>query len=144
MTEGVTVALWGAAAVGAALGLFCVAGNRFVRRRWEQAKARRPGEGFSEFRESFHGHLSEEGLWEVYSFFQHWAGDPGFPVRRTDSLAGLYGIVEDDVGRMVETLAARTDQAPPADWTRAQLRTVGDVALLVVGAGSPPSRGEPR
>lgn len=130
MNEGVAVALWGVAAVGAALGLFYLAGSRAVRRRVEQAKVQRVGEGFPEFRESFQGRVAEERLREVYAFFQRWVGDPAFPVRRDDSLSGLYGIVDDDIGRMVETLAERTGQAPRAGWTWAQLRTVGDVVLL--------------
>jgi hypothetical protein len=121
---------WGLAVVGAALGLFYVVGEHMVRRRFAQAKTQRVGEGFPEFRDAFQSPIAEERLREVYVYFQRWAGDPHFPVRRTDSLAKLYGIVDDDIDRMVEKLALHTGQTPPRNWTRAQLETVGDVALL--------------
>jgi len=122
--------IWGLAVVGTALGLVYMAGQYVVRRRFAQAKAQCVGEGFTDFRDSFQDLIPEERLREIYVYFQHCAGDPGFPVRRTDSLLKLYGIVDDDIDRMVEKLAQRTQQEPAKSWTRSQLENVGDVALL--------------
>jgi hypothetical protein len=129
--DGAAMVIGGLAVAGTALGLFYLIGEHLVRKRLLREKAMRVGDGLPEFLESFRGdEIPEKRLSAVYRFFQTWVGDPGFPVRRTDSISDLYGIVEDDIERMIEKLTLLTGQEPPANWATRPLQTVGDVALL--------------
>src|SRR5437764_32202 len=69
--------------------------------------ASRAGENFDTFRSSFGiDEVPEEVLRAVYAKFQEWQSGwvQEFPVRAEDNIAGVYGIVDEDLDDLVKQL----------------------------------------
>jgi hypothetical protein len=101
--------------------------------------ASRPGENFDTFRSSFGtDEVPEVVLRAVYAKFQEWESRwvREFPVRAEDDIAGVYGIVDEDLDDLVKQLLAECGrQLPPETVFRhlgpVIINTVGDLARFV-------------
>lgn len=105
-------------------------GEFLMVRRGRHLKRSRAGEGFETFRSSFSDEqVPEEILRYGYRYFQDWKGDPDFPVRASDSIYGIYGIVDEDFVDMIDHLEAECGSRLPENLTG--VKTVGDLVRLL-------------
>jgi hypothetical protein len=100
----------------------------------------RAGEGFTEFAAHVAGQdIPREILVDTYNYFENWHAHAveNFPVRATDRIADIYGIVGTDLTDAVEELLTKagkrwfreTEQPHPP-----RVETVEDVVLYVASA----------
>lgn len=109
--------------------LFSVVQIYLVLRDWH-LKRSRIGESFETFRSSFSDEqIPEEILLHVYRYFRDWKGGLGFPVRASDSIIGVYGIVDEDFVDMIDHLEAECGSGLPDNLTG--VTTVGDLVRLL-------------
>ena len=113
--------------VTTATGLFRLRARRMARER--------AGETFRDFAAHFSAEgIEREVLLAVYRYFQHSVRRDvaRFPVRPGDNIAGVYGIVEDDLNEAIEELLTGRALPPPPDRRFSRtVGTVGDVVRLV-------------
>jgi hypothetical protein len=111
--------------VTTAAGLFRIRARRMARAR--------AGESFRHFAAHFGGQgIETEVLLAVYRYFQHrmrWDVE-GFPVRASDEIAGVYGIVDDELDDAIEELLAGRELPTPTT-VLPRMRTVEDLVRLV-------------
>jgi hypothetical protein len=109
------------------------AGNFLLRRRERKLAESRRGQGFDDFSGYFSGeNIPRNKLHHVYDFFQSWQSVKNFPVRPSDDLYKVYGIVDDDVDDAVIELADRwCAKLPPTFEGLRPVRTVADVVHLL-------------
>jgi hypothetical protein len=99
--------------------------------------ASRSGENFATFRSSFEAdEATPDVLWAVYAAFQRWCSDAvtEFPVRDTDDIGAIYGMVDDDLDDAVLEVLADCGRKLPFDEQLRRMRpiiTVRDFALFV-------------
>ncbi len=106
-------------------------GTRLLRFRDRRTAAARRGEGFDDFSRSFGGEVPLDILRATYGYFSEWmAGStPEFPVRASDSIYRVYGIVDEDLDDAALEILASCHRDPPADFQA--IRTVSDLAYYV-------------
>jgi len=98
----------------------------------------RAGENYDTFRSSFGAdEASQKVLGAVYSTFQKWCLDAvaEFPVRATDDIGVIYGMVNEDLeDAVLEVLTECARRLPPAEQLERMrpIVTVRDFVLFVV------------
>jgi hypothetical protein len=111
-----------------------------LRVRTRKIAGERKGEGFSDFEAYFAGtHIPREILVQTYDYFAGWNRDAveNFPVRATDNIADIYGIVDDDLTDAVDEIlkkSGRRWQTEAEQPDPPYIETVGDVVFYVVSA----------
>lgn len=128
-TLGVVIAVISICAV-----LFSVGQLQLIRRD-KRIKMERSGESFQTFRSYFTAEeVSEDILRRVYEYFQGWKGDSEFPVRATDSIRTMYGIVDEDFREMLARLAVSCSCRHPLQEYEEKVDTVEDLVRLLANA----------
>jgi hypothetical protein len=110
-----------------------LAGNLLLRYREKRLAHSRSGQGFETFIAYFSGEdIPRDKLRLVYEYFQSWQFIKNFPVRPSDNLSKVYGIVDDDLDDALIELAARwRAKLPPTFDGLPPVRTVADVVYLL-------------
>ena len=101
----------------------------------------RRGEGFSEFAAHFAGEvIPPEILKNAYNYFEDWNAGAveNFPVRATDSIAEVYGIVDEDFADALEEILKASGRRAFTRLEQPQLPVFETVADVVLYAASAP------
>ena len=140
------MAVW--VSLGAVLVFLVTTATGLFRLRARRMARERVGETFRDFAAQFSGQgIEGEVLLAVYRYFQQWMRRDveRFPVRPGDEIAGIYGIVDDDLDEAIEELLTGRELPKPAD-VLPPVNTVGDLVRLVasrrrIDDGRPPYQG---
>jgi hypothetical protein len=100
------------------------------------------GRNFESFQSDLYGRASEEVIRTAYDFFSR-STPTGIPVLPSDSLAELFGIVDDDVPDELNALADECGVVRPQVEEAYRVQTVADAIDLLESLrrrGSPPSQ----
>ncbi len=109
--------------------------SRLVRTR--RIAASRVGENFDTFCDAFkNDQVPPDVLRTVYAKFQKWCSDAvaEFPVRATDNIADVYGMVDEDVDDAMIEVVVETGRELPSSEKSLQMRpvdTVHDFVLFI-------------
>ena len=124
-----------AVVIAAILAALFFGGTWALRLRGRRIAASRQGESFEDFAQSFHGEVPLDILEAVYGYFSDWMSDAGphFPVRGSDSIYKIYGIVDEDLDDAALEILGHCHREAPSDFR--PLLTVSDLAYYVA-AGS--------
>ena len=108
--------------------------------RTRRIASERVGEGFGDFAAYFAGqNIPSEILLNTYDYFEEWNSGAveRFPVRATDNVADVYGIVDEDLYDAVEEILNKSgrrwftkSERPDAP----RVETVRDIVLYVAAA----------
>ena len=111
-------------------------GNVLTRR----IASERAGEGFGDFAAHFTGqNIPREILLNTYDYFEEWNSGAveRFPVRATDNVADVYGIVDEDLYDAIEEVLKKSGRRGLYKSERPDLpriETVEDIVLYVAAA----------
>jgi hypothetical protein len=119
------------------VGIVSALGTAYLRIRARRYAAERAGLGYEHFRRSFGSEVPEEVMAGVYEFVSD-SLRPGFPIRADDSLAGVLGVVDEDLDDMISELLDRLDRVPDPSADEEPIDTVGELVLYLSRA---PRRG---
>lgn len=118
-----------------------VIGSSVLRTRERGIAASRGGEGFGSFSAYFESPFPPDIiLRRVYTAVQHQSSVPKFPVRATDSLSEVYGIVDEDLDDLVGALIKECGCRLPTREDKQSLppiRTVADVVSYLERLSKP-------
>jgi hypothetical protein len=117
-------------------------GQAYLARRDQRLKQERAGENFETFARPLRADgTPEHVLIHVHGFLQDWKGDRAFPVRASDSIGGVYGIVDEDYWDMVNELASVCGAARLPSEEAAAVDSVRDLVLLLALGSRPNAPG---
>lgn len=114
-----------------------LAGSAVLRFRSRLIARGRAGENYETFRSAFISDVvSEEVILAVYKKFQNWESDAvrGFPVRASDDIGKIYGMVDDDLDDAVLDVLKQLNRNIPSPAETRNMKpvvTVKDFALFV-------------